>query len=254
MDVVSYTWSIGLKRQAVQLLDSISIPNAHACFQNEYENVSKFLKRLTDMSSGIRDKSLTASAKRLIEEFLHNMRTETRNKYPTPPTDWSRKTVSCNDRGCGGHCVTLNKFLRDPHQSSYQFKVNEQYRKHIYYALPAGEYLCDTVKDQGTPFTLVVKKTTEGFKKELANWESEVKERRRCLEPLQNDFIKRRLGKRYNELVYLEPTPSLAESSTKAGTKHLLREMRAQAQNTRTVPPVAGVKRKAKDIEVIDLT
>jgi hypothetical protein len=255
MDVVSYTWSMALQTQALLLLDSISIPPDHDCFRNGYKTVSQFLKQLADLSYHSQDEPLTTSAKRLIEGFLDNMRTETNKKQPIRPTNWSRKPVKCTDGRCGGECTILNKFLQDGRQASYRFKTAEHNRKHIQYALPYGEYRFETDRDHGTPFTLIVTKTTEGFAKELRNWESEVKERRQCLGSLQSDFMKAMLGERYNELVCLEPIPSLSEPSSKArAEQHSLQEMTPETQNARAVPPVAGVKRKAREIEVIDLT
>jgi hypothetical protein len=237
MEMLDASWSLGMRHEVLGLVEALSFPANDDCFREEWKSVTQFLIQLTAFVKARHDPSLTSSATPKLEMILGNLLAGARHKLPQPPNGWARNPSKC---GCQD-CHTLNAFLRNPRLQSERFAMAEKRRRHLEYSLDRRDYEFAT-ECYKTPYTLVITKKNSAYTRELAAWRLEVGERRQSLKPLCGDFMRAVTGERYEELVLMNLDAPSATPSTQT-------HQNGGPSNVYLVPPVAGVKRRAGDIE-----
>lgn len=81
-----------------------------------------------------------------------------------PGDDWSMKLPD----GCSCQlCAMLGAFLNDPHRRAFEWPLAEPKRRHVHSTIDAGEVpVQHETRRKGSPYTLVLTKTTALFEKE----------------------------------------------------------------------------------------
>lgn len=90
---------------------------------------------------------------------------------PEPPTDWARPSeVACNCQ----YCARLNAFLADPVNEVGRIPAREDLRNHLIGII--NQHQCDikyALERKGSPYTLVLTKTTGSFDRALKRFEAD---------------------------------------------------------------------------------
>lgn len=90
---------------------------------------------------------------------------------PEPPTDWARPAdVACNCQ----YCARLTAFLADPANEVGRIPAREDLRQHLIGII--DRHQCDvkhTLERKGSPYSLVLTKTTGSFDRALKRFEAD---------------------------------------------------------------------------------
>ena len=90
---------------------------------------------------------------------------------PEPPTDWARPAdVACNCQ----YCARLKAFLADPANEVGRIPAREDMRQHLIGII--DRHQCDvkhTLERKGSPYSLVLTKTTGSFDRALKRFEAD---------------------------------------------------------------------------------
>lgn len=187
----------------------------------------------------------------LFESLLERIVGTVIRGQPQKPQNWARQPKGC---GCPD-CVQLHRFLISPNESIGRFKMAERRRKHLTCQLSSTYYRME-IEKHASPHTLIVKKTEGEYADQFREWKLERSRLKNGLNSLQGEYMEALLGGRYQDLILLEQVEESHISGSLPKTanpgRQTLSTKTPQRLNKRDVPPVAGVKRKAKPI-VIDL-
>jgi hypothetical protein len=98
---------------------------------------------------------------------------------------------------------------------------------------------------------LVITKVSYGQVKHLSDWKAEIKQYKDLLEKIDGEWMKNLTGERYKELFilpleFLETEPASNQNSDQRS----LLVVAPNGQNTESVTPTTGLKRKATDDHV----
>lgn len=110
----------------------------------------------------------------IMEVCLTDLRNRVKNK-PQPPADWSRAVPSST----GHHSKIwqlLSSFLQSPTQQVFDYRKAQAERSDMEYAIKSVtiDLTMETIRS-GLPHTLRITKTQQAYKKELAQWNEDVK-------------------------------------------------------------------------------
>jgi len=100
----------------------------------------------------------------------HRLELATARK-PTPPTDWARPADLACDCQC---CAQLKAFLADPGDEVGRIPAREDLRQHLIGIM--NRHQCDvkhTLERKGSPYSLVLTKTTGSFDRALKRYEAD---------------------------------------------------------------------------------
>lgn len=104
---------------------------------------------------------------------VRNQLAEATARKPEPPSDWRRSaSVSCHCR----YCTELNSFLADPDSETRRIRAREDLRLHLIDAI--RRYACDVTHEvdrKGTPFSLVLTKTTGAYERDVQRFENNLR-------------------------------------------------------------------------------
>jgi len=185
-------------------------------------------------------------------------------KSPKGARNLSRRGVSCS---CGD-CRILSTFLADPQRTVCRFPVNKSRRFHLHSQL-AGHDCSHETERFGSPQPLVVTKTFVHNQRAQAAWKAKKAEALGKLAEFDQGKLSELLGPEYSVITgmkHLNATArpavatSVASSEASVASAQIARrgDLRASAMpglgSGLPSRSVAGVKRKASGIEVIDLT
>ncbi|KAF2726706.1 hypothetical protein EJ04DRAFT_571033 [Polyplosphaeria fusca] len=250
MQILERALKMELETPAIVIVEQI-LSNASTCgqvqSQSKWPSTFTIIEEVVTAIARARIPAVKKAAGPLTRVALEACISLHLKSRPTPPTDWSRTThLSC---GCEPH-RNLNAFLASPMQSHAGFTYNADIRKHLensFYSrsFARGDYTFTTQKGR-LPFTLVITKTTNEFKRTMENWEKDGRIMRSQLLALEGQLMNL-VGDRtwYNGLLQLEVRPQ------KAGPAAALHRISESAENSRMVVTEARKKRK---LEVVDLT
>ncbi|QDS73392.1 hypothetical protein FKW77_007674 [Venturia effusa] len=159
---------------------------------SEYIKLGKKYESLLDPVS--RDLT-TILLERAIRECMEEI--------PPQQSDWSRK-----DKGCGcSHCEKVVEFLAEPEEESKEFSFTTQEVEHIFERINKAHF--ELKGDKFRPYKkhalITFRKTTFQYDRRLMSWKGKFDRLREAWKPLQEEstYLKRLLGKRYQELVLL---------------------------------------------------
>lgn len=254
--VISATLELGLYDEANRVLElmfeNINTPVTDyvLCWKQIPLFVHNLAKDLQKHSSDI-PSALQGTFAKVATRLLELMSVTFCRVRPAAPTDWARrisKNCNCSD------CDALHAFLRNPAEQVGRFKLGGEKRKHLERQLGWGYYIFDTEKD-AIPYTLVITKTDKEHHELLNDWEGDFKALQAELRILENDYMKKSLGDRYDELVLLRGAVGTNGQSDRDAVdrdRRALSVVDSHDRNSRALPTVAGVKRKAGS-EIINL-
>lgn len=169
----------------VQLLTRPLIQIAHASGMNDLTQflvplIRSLASELPKLSNSL------PHYQNLFQQVLHQCIKDQVGEKPSPPQNLGRggNKEKCYDSGgiyststkrneCKD-CRALNDFLAAPDRSEWRYKAAEPGRKHLDRRLYGLDYNSFTDKSQGTPYTLVIRKTDKSYRDALQQWE------RRC--------------------------------------------------------------------------
>ncbi|KAF2178652.1 hypothetical protein K469DRAFT_675665 [Zopfia rhizophila CBS 207.26] len=235
-----------LDNEALRLLrESLpDLPGTDSSFWAHWRPIFMFSEKLVaSVEERHHNSNVSATAASFIKTALQASAESLVGRRPIEPTDWKRtpqRTCTC------APCNSLNRFLVDRNQSVGRFAYAEKIRKHLRYSLDYQDYKFDTEKGK-SPYTLVIRKTNNEYRRLNERWNSEISAMRSQLRRLQDDIVKSSLSKDFGELVSLD---QMLQTPGSQGVQSL-KPISAVAQNSRAIAAIAGVKRKA---EVVDLT
>lgn len=128
-------------------------------------------------------------------------------------------------------------------------------RKELEYCLqPKSDFILATEK-LCSPHTLVIQKTNRAYEREAADWTRNLESIRQKLTALRSPFLAELLGGDVLQIAGFEGLQLAATAEQGATTApRPLQTMSASAHNAAPAAPVAGTKRKASEIDIVDLT
>ncbi|KAI4233530.1 MAG: hypothetical protein LQ349_004358 [Xanthoria aureola] len=202
----------------------------------------------------------------LFQQVLHHYIKDQVGEKPSPPQNLVRggnkekcyisgglyststERYECKD------CKALNDFLAAPDRSEWRYKAAEPGRKHLgrqLYGLDCNSF---TDKSQGTPHTLVIRKTDKSYRDALQQWE------RRCagawsdFEGIGEGKLELFLGEEYDSI--MEQLYRVTNRPTQGSGRQPLGPLAASAQNNKR--PRDGIddaptEKRARHVEIIDL-
>ncbi|PVH95992.1 hypothetical protein DM02DRAFT_599867 [Periconia macrospinosa] len=235
-----------LDNEALRLLSEAlpDLPGTDSSFWANWRPIFVFSEKLVaSLEDQHHDSNVSATAASFIKTALQASAESLVGRRPVEPTDWKRtpqRTCTC------GPCNLLTRFLVDRNQSVGRFTYPANTRKHLEDSLDYQDYKFDTEKPR-SPYTLVVRKTNNEYRRLTEQWNSEVNAMQFQLRCLQDNIVKSSMSKSFGALVSLDQMLQIPSGQDAKS----LKPVTAVAQNSRAIAPIAGVKRKA---EIVDLT
>ncbi|CAG8012473.1 unnamed protein product [Penicillium nalgiovense] len=165
---------------------------------------------------------------------------------PSHDGNYVRPTV----RHCCADCSSLNRFLNDPAQTVGRFSVNQNRRQHLHRRLDAAGVDCTHETERiGSPQTLIVTKSFRHHERVFAAWGRRKAEARVKLREFNKRDLTAWFGEEYEGLM------GMVGHGASSGR----RPARTVPLPSRSLAPVLpeqtrSRKRKAADIDVVDLT
>jgi len=187
------------------------------------------------------------------------------NRYveegPHRASTWARPTtfITCSCKDCGD----LKAFIQDEKRKEGRFSVGEKRRRHLQAHLYSQEgYTSDTIR-QGSPHTLVIRKTHAQYRREHVEWKSRYDTAKENMSDLaRNPCLKKLLGDRYDEIMDLKVTDQSAlrtNPSTPLGSRENpsagAQKQDSKKRKSDLADPTHGAEnKKPRKKEVVDLT
>jgi hypothetical protein len=237
---------------AMDLNLSLDQESGQNFWDHESVKVIRFITEFVLLLKNIDDKSLTNAGKGAVLSAIRDHAKWVGRKEPKKPNNWAR-TLHCHHCKCT-ECDNLNFFLQDPSVVSTQFTLSKKKRAHVEQALNRKWYILEKkTLGRGQDDTLVITKTNKEYERDLKSWEIKLNFYRSNLESLRGDFVEQMLGQDfYKQFVLLEMGPSndLASAASAANKQPLPSSDTAETQAATVPSQVAGVKRKAQEIDL----
>lgn len=164
--------------------------------------------------------------------------------FHSSPTEW----YNCKE------CKALNDFLAAPDRSEWRYKAAEHGRKHIdrrLYGLDCNSF---TDKSQGTPHTLVIRKTDKSYRDALKQWERQCAGAWSDFEGIGEGKLELFLGEEYDSI--MEQLYKATNGPTQSSGRQPLSPLAASVQNkkrTRDGVDDGPTEKRARHVEIIDL-
>ena len=166
---------------------------------------------------------------------------------PPKPVGYERQP-----RGCGPSCedcVSLDAFLKSSDRYQNRFSVNGKRRDHIEERLRQSYCVTSTIRE-GTPYTLVVKKTGGEWENAMKEWKTRYGVALKAIEDLGLERLKGLIGEDWENVVGLRAMR--ADSGEDDENKRPLMDL-AQGKGMMGGAVGTGIDRKRK-AEIIDLS
>jgi hypothetical protein len=140
----------------------------------------------------------------------------------------------------------------NPTLQSGGFRYNENIRRHLQKNISSIDCAVETDRERGVPYTLVVQKHLEEYISQKRRWTETVQRVKKQIKELLSKYSNDAMQVEYNLFIRILRNAAATNPSGAIQAGPSLHPVPAAAQNSRIVPPVAGVKRKAQD--VVDLS
>ncbi|KAL8643640.1 MAG: hypothetical protein Q9226_008221, partial [Calogaya cf. arnoldii] len=141
--------------------------------------------------------------------------------YHTGPTEW----YDCRE------CKALNDFLAAPDRSEWRYKAAEPTRKHLDRRLNNLDCSSFTDKSQGTPYTIVIRKTDKIYRDALNRWERRCVEAKSEVEGIGHKKLRTFLGEQYESI--MEQLSGVTNGTTLSTCRQPLASLAVSAQNNK---------------------
>ena len=164
--------------------------------------------------------------------------------YRSSSTEW----YNCKE------CRALNEFLAAPDRSEWRYKAAEPGRKHLERRLYRLDCISFTDKSQGTPHTLVIRKTDRSYRDALQQWERQCAGAWSDFEGIGEGKLELFLGTEYDSI--MERLYKVTNGPTQSSGRQPLGPLAASAQNykrTRDGVDDGPTAKRARHVEIIDL-
>ncbi|KAJ5833919.1 hypothetical protein N7474_002230 [Penicillium riverlandense] len=178
----------------------------------------------------------------------------------------ARQPVPCGCMDCHG----LNNFLQDPVRTVGRFPLGKERRHHIHRTLDDARVDCthETERTYPAPFKLIVTKTFTRIKRAREEWQARKAEAMRQIQSFDQDKLFLLLAREYKKITRMEGL-GVNSGQSSAGVGVAQPTIQRQRPAFPQQPPplgallnrgnfssqrIAGVKRKASELEFVDLT
>lgn len=220
-----------------------------------------FIEMVTPLIEREDTEALETPYGNLVRKLLPSYLRRYAEAQPTQPKDYRRPRGGC---GCS-NCRALDDFVTNPKRKVGRFPVNNNQRAHLHNMCVRSPDLIHKTERRGSPYTLVVTKTTRDYEMEKAAWQDrrgEAKEQLHKLGELVD--LPALLGDQYESIVeHLLPIACSSQKETDTGTfpKSAPSGVSARVSGEGALALASGnaqitargVKRKA-ETDVVDLT
>ena len=209
-----YCEKMGLSHEIDQLSDKIISHATNANTMSFEHLLLPLLKQLPPFVEPGRKSIGTHS----YNNFFHTILQSYINTYvqspPRKPTGFER-----HPRGCSLYCddcVKLDAFLKSSSQAQAHFSVKESRRDHIQQRLNHSYCSTDTIKN-GTPYTLVVRKTDMEWEIAMKKWRQRCGVALKAIEKIGPEKLRGLLGEGWEAVVGLEDIKGVAGEEMEKG-------------------------------------
>ena len=195
----------------------------------------------------------------LYREILQSIIKDYVGLKPSPPEDWSRdrKNDRCyHDRiqGICDDCSALNEFLSAPDRSEWRFQAAEKRRKHIDHRR-YGLDLKTSLERSEKPFTLILSKTEESYRKALHDWHGKRRTLTSTLDYIGPEKLKMMLADHHGPFMKLYSDVASGEGDSCARQPlEPLGEPQQNRKRGRESPEDALPSKRVKEVQIIDLS
>ena len=199
----------------------------------------------------------------LFQQVLQNYIIDCVGEKPLPQANstWTRKG---NEQDCSysdkktwkdcNLCKSLNEFLAAPDRYEWRYKAAEPGRKHIHRRLHGLDCSYFTDKDNGSPYTLVLRKTGESYQEELSNWHMRCNIAKSTFQSIGHEKLKIMLDEKYD--IIMQQLSNATNSETPCLNRQPLTALAGSTQNRKRGYDDSKDRPAAKrrgEVEVIDL-
>lgn len=202
----------------------------------------------------------------LFQQVLHHYIKDQIGEKPSPPQNLVRGgnmekcyasggiyRTSTEWYGCKD-CKALNEFFAAPDRSEWRYKAAEPGRKHLERRLYRLDCISFTDKSQGTPHTLVIRKTDKSYRDALQQWQRQCAGAWSDFEGIGEGKLELFLGEEYDSI--MEQLYKVTNGQTQNSGRQPLGPLAASAQNnkrTRDGIEDGPTEKRARHVEIIDL-
>lgn len=247
LEVLDHSMSLGLHFEAQELVKNAlpDLPSSNSSFWKQWRGLLTLIETLIPILKRHNNSALDDASGRFIKPALCTAAHALIDSRPIEPKDWNRTSGKREKCHCAP-CISLSQFLANPRESVGRFRYSKKTRDHLQYSLNTQDFIFDTERN-GTPHTLMVRKTNNEYSGLSNEWRHSVNEMKSRIKRAYNDFLKVLLGDDFAAAL-----PELIREGLDLGASAPLQPVPASTQNRRGgTRSVAGVKRKS---EVVDLT
>lgn len=262
LEITQKCVELGLQRDAEHLLTA-ALPNPESipdkAWGTKWESIFILIEHLLNLLNEQQDVQLNSIGSQFITKAIQRASSNLAHRRPHPPQDWSQPHVKYVECSCPP-CQAVTRFLVDNHQSVGRFSYAQRVRSHLRDSFKNPQDFIYSTDTGRVPHTLVIQKTRNQYKRDLSQWEHDVKKLRSRLAAIQSDFVSKLLVGNVIDLSGLDSLLGSAgalQGPIRAAAQQQTEPRTASASNKSSPRILAGRKRRIDDthsVDVIDLT